>query len=275
MTSLWPSRPPHLGTQNVLYHTISLLLTLAWLSGNSEKTVCSVFHLKNHSANYQLNVKLKPNVTVKFDLHPSYLGICLDRSLSFRTHLHTLKKKVLSRVALTKRLAGVGWGASFKALRTSCLALAFAPAEYCAPMWCRSAQTKHIDVPLNESMRVITGLRSTPSSSLPIRSGITPSETRRSASCLKLYTKALNPKHLLHETRYLKPSKRLRSRNLYAPSWNCCQLTGNQPHQSMQLSNASFLHSAHNHQVATSPEMPGCSSTAWGPVLADLRPTWN
>ena len=41
----------------------------------------------------------------------------------------------------------------------------------------------------------------------------TPSETRRSASCLKLYTKALNPKHLLHETLYLKPSpKSLRSR---------------------------------------------------------------
>jgi len=48
---------------------------------------------------------------------------------------------------------------------------------------------------------------------LPILSGITPSETRRSASCLKLYTKALNPKHLLHETLYLKPPpKRLRSR---------------------------------------------------------------
>jgi len=46
--------------------------------------------------------------------------------------LHILKKKVSSRVAFIKRLAGVGWGASFKALRTSCLALAFAPAEYCA-----------------------------------------------------------------------------------------------------------------------------------------------
>jgi len=151
---------------------------------------------------------------VKFDSHPSCLGVCLDRSLSFRTHLHTLKKKVSSRVALIKRLAGVGWEASFKALRTSCLALAFAPAENCVPVWCRSAHTKHIDVPLNESMCVITGcLRSTPSSFLPILSDITPSETRRSASSLKLYIKSLNPKHLLHETLYLKPSpKRLRSR---------------------------------------------------------------
>ena len=56
-------------------------------------------------------------------------------------------------------------------------------------------------------------LRSTPSSFLPILSGITPSETRRCASCLKLYAKAFNPKHLLHETLHLKPSpKHLRSR---------------------------------------------------------------
>ena len=63
--------------------------------------------------------------------------------------------------------------------------------------------------------------------------------------------------------------------NLYAPWWNCRQFTGKQPHQSLQLSNSSFLHSAHNHQVATSPEIPVLSSTAWGLVLADLRPTWN
>ena len=117
-------------------------------------------------------------------------------------------------MALIKQLAGVGWGASFKAQRTSCLALAFSPAEYCAPVWCRSAHTKHIDVSLNKSMCVITGcLRSTRSSFLPILSGIAPSETSCRTSCLKLYTKALNPKHLLHETLYLKPSpKRLRSR---------------------------------------------------------------
>jgi len=47
---------------------------------------------------------------------------------------------------------------------------------------------------------------------VPILSGVTPSETRRSVSCLKLYTKALNPKQFLHKTLYLKPSKRLRSR---------------------------------------------------------------
>jgi len=175
--ALTASAPTFREAELALSHDISVLnahLTKWNLRLSVEKTVCSVFHPKNHSANYQLNVKFKPNVTVKIDSYSSYLGICLDRSLLFRTQLNTLKKRALSRVALIKRLAGVGWGASFKALRISCLALAFAPAEYCAPVWCRSAHTKHIDVLLDESMRVITGcLRSTPSSFLPILSGIT------------------------------------------------------------------------------------------------------
>jgi len=85
-----------------------------------------------------LNVKLQPNVTVKFDPLPSYRRIWLDRSLLFRTHLHILKKEVLSKVALIKQLASVGWETSFKALRTSCLALVFFPAEYCAPAFTQS-----------------------------------------------------------------------------------------------------------------------------------------
>jgi len=212
---------------------------------------------RKHSANYQLNVKLKPNVTVKFDALSSYLGICLDRSLSFRTHLHILKKKTLLLVALIKQLASVGWGDSFKALRTFCLALAFALAEYCAPVWCHSAHTKHIDVPLNESMRIVTGfLQSTPTPFLPILSSITPLETRHSSSCLKLYTKALNPKHL-HKTLYLGLLLNISTpENLFAPLWKCCQLMGNQQHQSLQLSNPSFAHLAHKYQAATYPEMP-------------------
>jgi len=110
--ALTVSAPTFREAEHALSHDISVVsayLTKWKLRLSVETTVCSVFHLKNHSANYPLNVKLKPNVTVKFDSHPSYLGICLDRSLSFRTHLHTLKKKVSSRVALIKRLAGVGW----------------------------------------------------------------------------------------------------------------------------------------------------------------------
>jgi len=81
-------------TELIVSRDISVVnnyLTSWRLRLSAEKTVCSVFHLKKHSANYLLNVKLQPNITVKFNP------------------------------------ASVGWGGSFKALSTSCLALAFAP----------------------------------------------------------------------------------------------------------------------------------------------------
>jgi len=140
--------------------------------------------LKKYSANYQLNVKLKPNVTVKFDSHPSYLGICLDRSLSFSTLTHTQEESFVT--SGTHQATGRCWLGSF--LQSS-KNLLLGTCICSGRVLCPSAHTKHIDVPLDESMRVITGcLRSTPSS-LPILSGISLSETRRSASCLKLYTK--------------------------------------------------------------------------------------
>jgi len=101
-------------------------------------------------------------------------------------------------------------GSFLQSSKNLLLGTRISPAECCAPVWCRSAQTKHIDVPFNESIRVIIGcLRSIPSSFLPISSGITTSETRHSPSCLKLYTKAFNPKYLPHETLYLKSSPKL------------------------------------------------------------------
>jgi len=117
-------------------------------------------------------------------------------------------------VALNKRLVGVGWGDSFKALRTSCLALAFAPAEYCAPVWWRSAHTKthrctfkRVDARYHWLL-----IRSTPSSFLPILSGITPPETMRSAYAW-YFTPKPSIRNIFYTKLCLKPSpKRLRSR---------------------------------------------------------------
>jgi len=117
----------------------------------------------------------------------------------------------------------------------------------------------HIDAPLNESMRVITGcLQSTHSSFLPILSGITPSETRRSASCLRLYTKALNPKHLLHKTLYLKPSpKCLRSRKPLRSFVEWLSING-EPTTPIPAALQSFI-------PAFGPQPPGCDlpRNAW------------
>ena len=45
---------------------------------------------------------------------PTYLGVKLDRSLTFRHQLVALRKKLSSRVTLLRRLVGSGWGAGAK-----------------------------------------------------------------------------------------------------------------------------------------------------------------
>ena len=53
------------------------------------------------------------------------------------------------------------------------LSLVYSTAEYCAPVWCRSAHTLPIDSVLNDALRIVTGcLRPTPTDHLPILSGI-------------------------------------------------------------------------------------------------------
>ena len=108
---------------------------------------------------------------------PRYLGVKLDRSLTYRHHLETLRKKLTTRVALLRRLAESGLGAGAKSLRIAALSLVYSTTEYCAPVWCHSAYTRLIDSVLNDALCIDTGcLRSTPTDYLPILAGIQPAE---------------------------------------------------------------------------------------------------
>ena len=154
---------------------------------------------------------------------PTYLRVKLYRSLTFRHHLVALRKKVSSRVALLRRLVGSEWGAGAKTLRIATLSLFHSTAEYCAPVWCRSAQTRLIDSVLNDALRIVTGcLRPTPTDHLSILSGIQPAELCRLGATLSLaYRGSLDPDHILYGL--LSGSSdtgqvRLRSRRPFVPA---------------------------------------------------------
>jgi len=115
----------------------------------------------------------------------------LDRSLTYRRHLEPLRKRLTSLVALLRRLAGSSWGAGATTLRTATLALMDSTAEYCAPVWCRSAHTRIIDPAINDVLRIVTGcMRPTSADNLPILAGIQPAELRRSGTTLSLARRA-------------------------------------------------------------------------------------
>ena len=66
----------------------------------------------------------------------------------------------------------------------------FTKAEYCTPVWSRSAHTSRVDVQLNSTMHLISGtLRSTPLPWLPVLSNIEPPALQRKAAIDKLVEK--------------------------------------------------------------------------------------
>jgi hypothetical protein len=74
-----------------------------------------VFHLNTHAANKQLNVMFN-GTSIKHVDHPKYLGVTLDRTITFKSHLDKPAKKVSSRVNLVRKLAGTKWGSNAQTL---------------------------------------------------------------------------------------------------------------------------------------------------------------
>ena len=95
---------------------------------------------------------------------------------------------------------GSGWDAGAKTLRIATLSLVYSTAEYCAPVWCRSAHTRLIDSVLNDALCIVTGcLRSTPTNHLPALSAFQPAELRRLGATLSLaHRESLDPDHILY-----------------------------------------------------------------------------
>ena len=182
----------------------------------------TAFHLNNREAKRELKVYNNGGL-LQFCPTPTYLGVKLNRSLTFRHHLVALRKKLSSRVTLLRRLVGSGWGAGTKTLRIVTLSLVYSTAEYCAPVWCRSAHNHLIDSVLNDALRIVTGcLCPTPTDHLPILSGIQPAELRRMGATLSLaYRGSLDPDHILHGLLSVSSDTcqvRLRSRRPFVPA---------------------------------------------------------
>jgi len=87
----------------------------------------------------------------------------------FTIHIHWvwmqchLVSVLLNRNNMLIKLAGSTWGTSANTLWSSALAFCYSAAEYCPPVWSRSAHTSRVHVQLNSTMRLISvTLHSTP-----------------------------------------------------------------------------------------------------------------
>ena len=150
------------------------------LRANPDKTQVTAFHLRNREAKRSLQVSWNGVVLENTDT-PKYLGVTLDRTLSYKTHIHNTKMRVATRNNLLKKLANSRWGTNARTIRTTAVALCYSTAEYAAPVWERPAYAHLLNPELNQACRAITGcLRPTNVENLYLLAGIAPPEIRRS-----------------------------------------------------------------------------------------------
>ena len=184
--------------------TVAVYLQTWWLKLNWSKLVLAAFHLNNREAGRKFNISLDGKC-LSFTQIPAHLGVKLDKSLTYRRHLDSLR----------------GWEANAAVLQTAALALVYFTAKYCAPVWCRSVHTHIIDMAINDTLRVVTGcLCPTPLDNLPIFAGIQPAELLQRQAMLSLSYRALVPGHLLYH-KLADPAKQpqqLKSRHPFVPA---------------------------------------------------------
>jgi hypothetical protein len=184
------------------------------LQPNPSKTESCVFHLNTHEANRQLDV-IFTGTEIQHVEHPKYLGVTLDHTLTYNTHLTKTSKKVSACLNIVRKLAGTDWGAGAETLRKAALAMVYSTAEYCAPVWLNSVYISKIDVQLNIAMRIISGC--VKSTQFPTLAYIAPPYLRRKAGAVRelvKYRRHVNS--LLYEQLLDIPIPRLVSRR---PIW--------------------------------------------------------
>lgn len=187
------------------------------LKPNPAKTQVCAFHLKNKQARRKLQVEWK-GIPLEHCPNPRYLGVTLDRALTFKRHCLNTKLKVSGRNNIVRKLTSSNWGAKPGVLKASALALCHSAGEYACPVWYSSAHAKQVDVALNETSRIITGcLKPTPLSKIHHLAGIAPPAIRREAAALKERSKAATSER--HPFYGLQPAhQRLKSRRSFLRS---------------------------------------------------------
>ena len=181
---------------------------------NASKTQVCAFHLRNREANQPLRVTWS-GTQLEYHPNPLYLGVKLESTLSYRSHILSTKAKVNTRNNILRKLNYSKWGCMPHTLRISTLALCYTAAEYACPVWSRSVHASKLDPAPNNACQTITGcLKRTNISNLHLLAGITPPEIRReTASRAERLCQSTDSRHPLFGSEPAPP--RLKSRRSF------------------------------------------------------------
>ena len=118
--------------------TTNMILITEYLSAwrlklSLPKTTATLFHLNNRKSKCQLSVYLD-GTPFSHNPSPMYLGVKLDRQLTYKQRTDALCVKLTSRNDLLRCLPVSSWGASTNTLRTNALALVYSTAHHATPV---------------------------------------------------------------------------------------------------------------------------------------------
>ncbi|VDP02670.1 unnamed protein product [Soboliphyme baturini] len=180
---------------------------------NPTKTCATAFHLDNRLVKEKLAVEFCGQQV--HDKKTKYLGVTLDRTLSFKPYLEKTQQKTKTRINLLRKLAGTSWKAGARTLRTTALAPIYSLVDHCSLVWCHSCHTSELDTQFNEKMRiVIATLKPSQTQLLPILEDIEPPHFRRGEQAHRILDR--NRQLPIHRVFQQSPTRRLKPRH---PLW--------------------------------------------------------
>ena len=119
---------------------------------------------------------------LRYEAHPRYLGLWLDRRLTFSFHVGKVTAKASRALAFVRQLAGPSWGVDFRNARTLYATVVRPVMEFAVPLWGGAGETvlRSLD---RVQLRALAGAagvsRSAGADALEVYCGVPPLSLRR------------------------------------------------------------------------------------------------
>ena len=165
-----------------------------------EKTIAVKFEPRRRGSDPVLTLN---NNAIQVREATKYLGLIIDKRLSFKQHIEHLRVECTPAINLLKHLSHLSWGADRRTLKVLFSALVQSKLDYGAHIYgaTNSSVLQRLNPIQNSCLRACTGaFRSSPAASLCTEAGVLPLKFSRDAISLKYFFKSYaNPDSPTHE----------------------------------------------------------------------------
>ena len=180
-------------------HSIGRWATDWGLEISTTKMVATCFSQSNTTEKFKLQINGRE---LAEEEAPTYLGVKLDKRLTWKPHLKKTERKATRKTALMKKLAGTNCGANSNILKRVYVGTVRPTLEYGMSVWATAAKsnTSYLAKVQNSSLRIITGgMKTTPIQKMEKCTNIHDLDNRREEKVLthseKLHRMPSHPMH--------------------------------------------------------------------------------